>query len=330
VWLSSNSSEIYASEVAEVGSIGVVMEHASHEKRLEKEGIKVTQIKSSDKKAMGSPAKDLTAEEISHLQDKVDEKNALFKKQLYAQRPGIQEEAFSGETFSAQKAQQLGLIDGIKTFSQVFEQLSAAADSENNSSREVFPMRRKLTASMAEAAIEAGADPTTIEIVSQEEYDALQAAGDLNEEETQEENLEDKDENLDAEDEDLGAKDETEEDQVVALQTELAEAVAQVETLTQQVEDLTGQLEASKSDPLRKIAEDRVATMRVALGLTKVSMEDFTVTSLLQEYEAVDKQFKKAFVPGGVKSKTTDTKETKIVKMTHDANARLRAVGLNK
>ncbi|RUM46318.1 MAG: hypothetical protein DSY80_02365, partial [Desulfocapsa sp.] len=179
VWLASNSSKIYASETAEIGSIGVLQMHVSQEEALKKEGIKVTVIKSAPLKAIGSPAKDLTASEEAHIQKKVDEAAELFKRQLYKTRYSIQEAAFTGEMFIASQAVDVGLTDGVKTYSDVFNELVSASTGEAanyNGEGGSFTMKKKVTAEMYESAVAAGADPEGMEIVSQADYDALLAA----------------------------------------------------------------------------------------------------------------------------------------------------------
>ncbi len=331
VWLSSNSTAIYASEVAEVGSVGVIMEHVSYEEQLKKNGITVTQVKSSDKKGVGSPAKDLSAEDLEYLQAKVEEKNELFKKQLYSTRPGIQPEALTGEVFSAAKAFGYGLIDGVKTYSQVFEQLSASANSGNNPNpyEEDLTMKRKVTAMMAEAAIEAGANPDTLEIVSQEEYDAYVASQEEQEESHQEENLESSEEETNLESSEEGETQEPTASEVLAgVQEELEAAGIQIADLTAQVASLNEDLSAFKTDDLRVVAEERVSVMRVALGMTKVDMSEFSANSLMAEYKALDKQFKKTFQTGGIVTQALEEESPKKSNITNIQNARFRSVGI--
>lgn len=334
VWLASNSDKIYASEVAEVGSIGAIMQHVSYKKALEKEGLKVTTIRSSPLKAIGSPADDLSGEDLAHLQGKIDETGELFKKQLYRNRPGVHPEAMTGEMFSASEAMQVGLIDGIKTFSDVFDELSATAADRNNktSYMEEYVMKKKVTAAMAEAAISAGADPKTLEIVSQEEYDAY-----LAEHETQEpENLDTEVEDLETEasEQEVGAEAEESNDgddeQVASLTASLIEANAENEGLVAKVKELEDKLTAANADPLRIIAEERISVMRVALGLTSVDMSKFSTSSILAEYQALDEQFKKSFKSGGyAPSKKTDHKaDVKVASIHSFDRAHLRAVGI--
>lgn len=325
IWIASNSSKIYASETADVGSIGVIIQHLSYQEALKKEGIDVTQIKSAPMKHIGSPAKNLTTEDKEYLQKKVDESDALFKKQLYTTRPQILTEAFSGATFSASESQRLGLIDGVMTFSAVFEQLSASAGSDNNLSyKEEFSMKRKVTQAMAEAAISAGADPNSLEIVSQESYDTLTPEERTAVEETAEITEDVETEASVVEEEEVNPLTA----QVEELTTELASANSQVEVLTVQVADLTGKLEKSASDPLRMIAEDRIQHLRVALGLSKIDLGAFSTESIIADYNALNEQFTKLYKPGGHAPAKKTEKPTEQPKVTSIESARLRAVGV--
>ena len=321
VWLTAASDKIYASETADVGSIGVILQHVSQQGLLDKNGIKVTEIKSSPMKHIGSPAKDLSESDKNYLQKKVDESNLLFQKQMYKNRPNISVDAFTGATFSATESLNLGLVDGIMSYSRVFEQLSASADSNNkNSYTEEFGMKRKVTATMAEAAITAGADPDNLDIITQEAYDKLtpeevEASEELLVEETEVEQ-----EPTEAELQ-LTA-------QIDNLGVDLSAANGQIETLTAQVAELTSKLEASKSDPLRVIAEERMGVMRVALGLSKVDFSEFSTSSLVVEYNAVDSQFKKNFKAGGHVKPKESTTEKKKATITSIDQARFSATGL--
>jgi len=311
VWLTSGSTKIFASETADVGSIGVIMQHISQQAMLDKAGIKVTEIKSSPLKHIGSPARDLSDDDKAHLQQKVDESNTLFQHQMYRSRAGISASAFSGATFSATESQRLGLTDGVMSYSRVFEQLSALVGSDNKHSyMEELGMKRRVTAAMAEAAITAGADPDNLEIVEQEVFDGLVVEGEA----VPEIGVSEAELQLTA--------------QVTTLSEELLTANSQITTLTAELAVTQLKLEASKSDPLRKIAEERLGVMRVALGLSKVDFTDFSVASLATEYAAVDIQFKKNFQAGGLTKPREVIPEKKKATITSIDTARFTATGL--
>lgn len=204
-------------------------------------------------------------------------------------------------------------------------------------------MKRKVTAAMAEAAITAGANPDNLEVISQKEFEALTP-----EEPTEKTALELLNEKLEAaSDEDkegilaeIAALETTDEGgdestavtdaQVAVLEGELAVALAQVDTLNQELVDVKAQLAASDDSPLRKFAEDRMSTMRIALNLTAVDFTGFEMGSFITEYSAVDAMFKKNFSAGGHKPKVKDASDPKPQKsnVTSLDQARFAATGL--
>lgn len=190
-------------------------------------------------------------------------------------------------------------------------------------------MKRKVTKVMAEAAISAGADPNNLEVISDEEFAQLKADGELTAEELE---LEGNDgvPGDDGEEENAPTAEEfaAVNEQVETLTASLTESATQVESLTTQVADLEKQLEQKASDPLRKIAEDRISVMRVALGMTAIDMSGFGTDSLVAEYNALDTNFKKLYKPGGVgPTPKGEEEETKPQNITSIDAARLRAVG---
>ncbi len=78
-WIGSATGRVYATETAELGSIGVVMTHADYSKALEEAGLAVTVIASGEFKAAGSPYKALTEQERAYFQAQVDSICAVFK-----------------------------------------------------------------------------------------------------------------------------------------------------------------------------------------------------------------------------------------------------------
>jgi ClpP class serine protease len=84
----------------------------------------------------------------------------------------VKEGAFTGEVFIASDALAMGLIDGVKTYSEVFT--SAMVADEINTNPGGFEMKKKVTAEMYESAVASGAEPGALEIVCQDEFEALE------------------------------------------------------------------------------------------------------------------------------------------------------------
>lgn len=76
--LASSAHRRLVTETGVVGSVGVVMAHASFEKHLEEEGIKVTLIHSGANKVDGNPYEDLPSEVLKSFQESTDQLRLEF------------------------------------------------------------------------------------------------------------------------------------------------------------------------------------------------------------------------------------------------------------
>lgn len=122
-WLATQCTAFYASTSAEVGSVGVRGGHVDMSGFEEKIGMKTTLIASSPEKIAGHPYAPLSDEDRAELQAEIDECNATFVAAI-ARGRGIQAADVpkihgTGRTFSAQKAAQLGITDGVMTLRDV-------------------------------------------------------------------------------------------------------------------------------------------------------------------------------------------------------------------
>ena len=325
VWLFFGASRVYASETADIGSIGVKIDHFSYEKRLKEDGVKFTEIKSADKKAIGGPFKDLSKSDEAHLQEKVNETAGLFKKRVYRSRPNVDEAVFTGEMFKALTAVNYGLIDGVKTFKDVFKELLIAVNKDSGAGTYTggYEMKKKVTAEVYKAAVESGADPDSMEIIEE-------SAEETSEEQTVDKSAESKEEA--SEETANEASEETTEvfaEEVEKLKEELAKASQEAKEAASKITELEAQIEALNSDPLREIVIERIGVMRVALSLQPVDMSKFPTQSLVTEYKALHENFTKQFKAGGVTKNTEGKKKVKKAAITSLEKARLRAVGIN-
>lgn len=115
-WLGSATGRVYATETAELGSIGVVMTHTDASKALEEAGLAVTVIASGELKAAGNPFGPLSEEERAYFQAQCDSICAVFKGAV-AQAMGLDLEAASewaeGRVFLGADAVKLGLASAV-------------------------------------------------------------------------------------------------------------------------------------------------------------------------------------------------------------------------
>ena len=115
-WLGSATGRVYATETAELGSIGVVMTHVDASRALEEAGLAVTVIASGELKAAGNPYGALSEQERAYFQAQCDSICAVFKSSV-AQAMGLDLEAASewaeGRVFLGGEAVKLGLATAV-------------------------------------------------------------------------------------------------------------------------------------------------------------------------------------------------------------------------
>lgn len=112
----SGADRIYASEMSDVGGIGVTMSYLDHSKKHDEEGITYQQISSGKFKDAGSQDKELTDEERELLMRDVIETHRIFMR-IVAENRGLDteevEKIADGSSMLGQRAKELGLIDEI-------------------------------------------------------------------------------------------------------------------------------------------------------------------------------------------------------------------------
>lgn len=130
-WIASQASELVAIPSAldaSIGSIGVFTVHRDLTAALEKEGIKVTLIKSGANKAEGNPFEPLSDELRAQIQASVDAAKATFVKTVARGRGLSPSDVVAnygdGRAFSAKDALKAGLIDRVAPFDEVVAKAS--------------------------------------------------------------------------------------------------------------------------------------------------------------------------------------------------------------
>lgn len=115
-WLGSSARKIYATRSADVGSIGVYVPFFDQTGMLNGMGIEVELFKSGRFKGMGFPGVPLTDEQRAQIQSEVDRIAGWFYSVVRENRAGsVDDETMQGQTFLADDALLLGLIDDIVT-----------------------------------------------------------------------------------------------------------------------------------------------------------------------------------------------------------------------
>ncbi len=115
-WLASATGRIFATQSAELGSIGVVLKHADASKFLESAGVKYTHITAGSKKSVGASETPLSEDDKMYLQNQVNGIYDVFLQET-AQNMGLdldkKLEWADGRVFLGREAAALGLVSKI-------------------------------------------------------------------------------------------------------------------------------------------------------------------------------------------------------------------------
>lgn len=127
-WLASATGKIFATESAEIGSVGVVLMHSDYSKFNENMGLKYTYITAGSKKSIGASEIPLSEEDKAYLQHSVDATYAVFLHDV-AQNMGLDTdkklEWADGRVFLGNEALRLGLVSRlVKTQEEAIALLS--------------------------------------------------------------------------------------------------------------------------------------------------------------------------------------------------------------
>lgn len=126
-WLGSSARKVHASDMAEVGSIGVIATHMEYTKMLANEGITPTVIRSGEYKAIGTPYEKLSDKGEAVIQAQIDHMAGIFDNYI-ADRRGMTVDTFrkkagEGRVFVGQQGVDAGLVDSITTFDALVSKL---------------------------------------------------------------------------------------------------------------------------------------------------------------------------------------------------------------
>ncbi|WP_426255797.1 S49 family peptidase [Sphingomonas sp. DC2300-3] len=146
-WIGTQASAYYASTSGGVGSAGVRGGHVDMSGFEDKIGMKTTLIASDPQKIAGHPYAPLSDADRAEMQAEIDEMNQAFVAAI-ARGRGMETADVpamhgTGQTFSAKRAAELGVTDGVMTLRDVVAKYSA--------SRTRLALMRRRAAAMAAA-----------------------------------------------------------------------------------------------------------------------------------------------------------------------------------
>lgn len=126
--LGSSAGQVYASDSAKVGSIGVMAVHMDISKRMEDLGVKPTVLFSGEQKALGSEYVPLTDQAREVMQGHMDKLYGLFIDHVAATRNKtpdyVRNTMAEGKIFLGKDAQASGLIDGVLGLDDLVQRLA--------------------------------------------------------------------------------------------------------------------------------------------------------------------------------------------------------------
>lgn len=120
------ADELYASPFSVIGSIGVVAEFPNYNKLLDKIGVSFEQYTAGKYKRTISPYRENSEESKSKFKESLEDTHTLFKEHVLEYRPQLREsseDVFSGDHWYGKKALELGLIDDLKTSTEIVSEL---------------------------------------------------------------------------------------------------------------------------------------------------------------------------------------------------------------
>ncbi len=310
-WLASAARKIYASKTASVGSIGVIMTHVERSAQLKEDGINVTVLRAGKYKALASGVEPLTSEARAQIQETLDAAYAVFAQHVVKARgmtmPVFEATAGQGRVFLGAKGLDVGLVDGVKSFTEVFNDAvktktsngSYRAESTQNLEGE-DPMPKILTdQDIAALASGAAVTPPAAVVTPAVTEPAAAAEGAVDGEGPGGAAPAAAAAVVAIEGASVAAFSASAVDvlqaQVTAKDALLLTAHVQVNALQAQV----AQLQEAQG-PLMAIVGKSLSNMQVALGGTPTSIEGRSATDVLAEHGRLSETFSTKFKAGGV------------------------------
>ena len=310
-WLGSFGREIYASNLAMVGSIGVITVHASFADQLKEQGIKVTVIRKGEFKALGSPYEDLDAKALAQIEGQMGAVYDAFLATVSDNRgisvPILLKTAAEGRVFVGGGAVTAGLVDHVEFFDEAINliskkvtELSSGSGTRiihTNKGTNIMAITKVLT-DAGVAAIAAGApenevlkqEGMTAEIDESEVTDAgaeAEVSAEAGEESDPKEVESQVSEAIPA------SVDMSLIDKVGELQVEIAELKADNTKVTQELA-----LSAVNEGSLVRIAIATANRMQVPLGGLPLKAGDLSTDALIGMHNKITATFDQRFRPG--------------------------------
>lgn len=170
-WLGASARQVFSSNTAIVGSIGVICTHQEYSKAMKTAGIGVTVMRAGEFKALANSHEPLTDVAVQQIQSQLNAAYSVFIEHVADARGTTvsvaDQRMGQGREFFGEQALAAGLVDGISAFDAVFSRFHAKvldnkAVTQNNGRNYLVGTEMSRTA-LTETAIAALAAGVVIE-----------------------------------------------------------------------------------------------------------------------------------------------------------------------
>lgn len=297
-WIGSAAKQVYNSDTAILGSVGVITSHMEYSKMYKDMGIGAEVLRAGEFKALANSLEPLTPKARDQIKEQLDGAYGVFISTVAEHRnvtlAVADQQMGQGREFFGIKAVTSGLSDGVSSFDAVISKIQASLDSGAQSSSNSFnsnldtsPMKRALTVTQI-AALAAGATITAEKPPVVEEVKAPVTTAVV------------VDPPLTAA---VAVVEPPQDNAVLAfVQGQLGAAQTEVVNLRVALESekaKTASLQSAQAG-LMAIAAASIRNMRIALNMPNTEYAGLGAEAVVAEHASMNAAFTKAFQAGGV------------------------------
>ena len=297
-WGAACCRSVRSSDMGETGSIGAIAKFRSIARMLDEEGIDTAIARSAPMKAILQSEEPIDDKKRAYLQSKVDQLHTYFVGHIKNARPKLKELAegqwATGETFYADKAIELGLVDGPAiSLNAMVSQLQSKIDKQRAKNTQGRTMSTVLSDQMI-AQLMSGVTPAGIDLAAQ----ADESPG-TDEEESETPPIAAADTKPDTKPEASetkpvdGSLTAYLQDKVSTLEAKTVELTLRAEKAESKLAELSG-----LDELLRPIVVEATQRLQIALGQAPNTFAEVPSRALAGSYRATLEEFEKRFKAG--------------------------------
>lgn len=321
LWLGVAARETYVSTTTIAGSIGTIMVMMSRYEQLKQDGIDAVVVRSGKLKALGHPAEPISDKAVEIAQSQADYLSNIFLEYV-ADRRGVSVTAADtkfgqGREFIGEQAMAVGLVDGLKSYTEAFVTAKSKIIPDNNSG--------VVGATIADSTVNAdnanqpeGTNmPRTTHLPTEDELAAMAAGIDLQASADQ----------APATTASAPTTPETENQTSASTEDKTAELQALVDASTAAQAELQAKFDAAQAEvailkaekdanasamtAMADIVRGTIKTMSLPLNLATDTLAELNGSALCAKHAEIAELFKSKVKAGGVAASTRQQREEK-------------------